>query len=305
MTVGVVTVTFNAAGHLQSFLECCLAQQPGDFEMLVIDNSSSDATISMVNDLRDPRVKVLANGVNVGYAAACNQGVRYFAQRGIEEILFINNDTVFGATLFEDLLKQRRAHDAAAVTPRITYFSEPDRNWYAGGRFVFWKGFQGEHIGEGQYHKASDDTPRWTDVAPGCCILFAASVFRRIGLFDESYFVYFEDTDYFLRMKRAGLHLLYAPGITLMHKVSLSTGGPDSDFSIRYYTRNQIYLLRKHFGIATQCVQLFIILAKAVLRLILGIDRPIQTVLRLRAIHEGLVMRLHGEILLNMGRSEL
>ena len=297
MTLGVVTVTFNAAGHLQQFLDCCVAQQPGDFEMLVIDNASGDESVSMVNALRDARIKVLANDSNVGYAAACNQGIQYFAERGIEEILFINNDTVFDATLFEELRQQRRTHQADAITPRITYFSKPDHNWYAGGRFVFWKGFQGEHVGEGELHAAGDAAPRWTEVAPGCCILFASSVFRRLGPFDERYFVYFEDTDYFIRMQRAGLRLLYAPGIVLMHKVSLSTGGPASAFSIRYYQRNQIYLLRKHFGLATQGVQLLIILAKVMVRLALGKDRPIHSLWRLRGIYEGLVMPSHDQAL--------
>lgn len=303
MTIGVVTITFNAAEHWQPFLECCLAQRPGDFELLVIDNASSDATVSMIETCRDPRIVLMANRDNVGYAAACNQAIQHFAGRGIEEILFINNDTVFGETLFQDLLELRVAHQADAVTPRITYFSKPGHNWYAGGRFVFWKGFQGAHIGEGQYHRAGDDKARWTEVAPGCCVLFSASVFRRIGLFDATYFCYFEDTDYFLRMKRAGLRLLYAPAITLMHKVSLSTGGPGSPFSIRYYQRNQIYLLRKHFGRGTQIVQLFIILIKALLRLALGQDRLQQTAMRFRAIREGLAMPSHRESLLKAGRS--
>jgi GT2 family glycosyltransferase len=290
MTIGVVTVTFNAAEHLRPFLECCAAQQPGAFEMLVIDNMSADSTLSVLQRHIDDRVTILVNNENVGYAAACNQGVRYFKERGIDEILFINNDTIFGPTLFQDLLNERRAHGADSITPRITYFREPDRNWYAGGRFIFWKGFQGEHIGEGEVHVPGDDSPRWTDVAPGCCVLFSGSVFSQIGLFDENYFVYFEDTDYFLRMKRAGLRLLYAPAINVMHKVSLSTGGAGSPVSIRYYQRNQIYLLRKHFGWFTQLTQLLIIVSKAIARLASGKDHPRQTVLRLRAIYEGLVM---------------
>jgi GT2 family glycosyltransferase len=290
MTLGVVTVTYNAAGHLQPFLESCAAQRPGDFELLVIDNASADATVSIANELRDPRTTVLANKTNVGYAAACNQGIHYFTERGVDEILFINNDTVFAPTLFAELVSERRAHQADAVTPRITYFSEPERNWYAGGRFSFWKGFQGEHLGEGKYHQANDDSPRWTEVAPGCCILFATDVFRRIGVFDENYFVYFEDTDYFLRMKRAGLRLLYAPGSIILHKVSLSTGGWDSVFSIHHYQRGQIYLLRKHFGVATQCLQLVIIVAKALVRMALGHEPPRKTLVRLRAIYDGLLM---------------
>jgi hypothetical protein len=293
--LGVITITYNAAAFLDAFLRCCFAQSLQDFVLLAIDNASGDDTLAVLGQCSDPRLKTIANPVNTGYAAACNQGARLLMDDGIEEILFINNDTEFSPDLFASLLELRQRHGADAITPRITYFSAPDRNWYAGGRFVFWKGFQGELIGDGQVHQPGDETPRWTDVATGCCILFSAAVFRRVGLFDENYFVYFEDTDHFLRMKRAGLRLLYAPGTTLAHKVSLSTGGTQSPFSIRYYQRNQIYLLRKLFGTAILCIQMPIIVGKALARLALGKDSPAQTKLRLQAIREGLRMPLQAD----------
>lgn len=292
--IGVLTVTYNAAAHLRPFLECCAAQRGVDFELLVIDNASSDGSRALVQGFEALQATLIANRENIGYAGACNQGLRHFMQRGIREVLFINNDTEFGPELFASLLEQRRLHAADAVTPRITYFSRPDHDWYAGGRFVFWKGFQGEHVGEGLPHVAAAvEKPRWTEVAPGCCLLFGMEVFERIGLFDERYFVYFEDTDLLLRMKRSGLHLLYVPGITVAHKVSLSTGGELSPFSIRYYQRNQIYLLRKHFGRGVLALQLPIVVGKVLLRLLLRQDRPAQAVLRLRSIAEGLRMPVH------------
>lgn len=288
--LGVVTVTFNAADFLQPFLDCCLGQTFKDFELLAIDNASSDGTLAVLSAVADSRVSLLRSEHNIGYAAACNQGARHFLGRGVSDILFINNDTEFSPDLFESLWETRASHDADAVTPRISYADDTRINWYAGGRFTFWKGFQGEHLGKGQRHDSSDTQPRWTPVAPGCCVMFPSSTFERIGLFDENYFVYFEDTDYFLRMKRAGLRLLYAPGISIAHKVSLSTGGSQSDFSIRYYQRNQIYLLRQHFGVLTLAVQVVLIVLKATIRLLAFRDTFHQYVLRLSSIGEGLKM---------------
>ena len=287
MTLGVVTVTFNAAAYLRPFLDCCVAQQPGDFELLVIDNASSDTSVDVLSRFGDARVHLLRNEANIGYAAACNQGVRHFAQRGVEEILFINNDTEFDAALFATLLAQRRAYQADAVTPRITYFDDPGRNWYAGGRFVFWRGFQGAHLGAGRLHAATRQAVGWTEVAPGCCVLFALGTFRQIGLFDPAYFVYFEDTDFFWRMRRAGLRLLYLPDTVIAHKISLATGGPQSDFSIRYYQRNQIYALRKHFSSVVVLSQIPLLWIKATLRRLLGRDDTRQYWMRLRAMREG------------------
>lgn len=290
--VGVVTVTFNAGGFLQPFVDCCLAQTFNDFELLVIDNASSDNTLEVLSATRDPRLSLIRNEHNVGYAAACNQGIRHFLERGVSDILFINNDTEFGPKLFGALRAVRIRHNADAITPRISYAEDVEINWYAGGRFTFWKGFQGEHLGEGEKHDPTDTKPRWTPVAPGCCVMFAARTFERIGYFDENYFVYFEDTDYFLRMGRAGLRLLYAPGLTVAHKISLSTGGSQSEFSIRYYQRNQIYLLRKHFGALTVACQAALVFVKATFRLLARRDTMRQYRLRVSSIIEGLRMSL-------------
>jgi GT2 family glycosyltransferase len=299
--LGVVTVTFNAADFLQPFMDCCLAQTHQDFELLVIDNDSSDNTLEVLSSVKDSRVKLIQNERNIGYAAACNQGVRYFLERGASDVLLINNDTEFSPDLFESLQVLRAGHDADAITPRISHAENTSINWYAGGRFTFWKGFQGEHLGEGRQHDPSDTQPRWTPVAPGCCVMFPCSTFERIGFFDENYFVYFEDTDYFLRMQRAGLRLLYAPGVSIAHKISLSTGGPQSDFSIRYYQRNQIYLLRQHFGLVTVAIQVVLIVLKATFRLLAFRDTFRLYVLRLSSIGEGLVMP--GRAASNAGQS--
>ena len=292
MTLGVLTVTFNAADYLRPFLACCLAQQPGDFKLLVIDNSSSDASAEIVAQVADPRVELIVNTVNVGYAQACNQGLLHLARAGSDEILFINNDTEFDTTLFDTLAARRREHGADAVTPRITYFDDPSRDWYRGGRFVFWKGFQGVHFAKPGQRNTPAETANWTDTAPGCCVLIRLETFKRIGLFDPTYFVYFEDVDFFLRMQRAGLRLLCLSDTVIAHKISLATGGSQSDFSLRYYQRNQIYALRKHFSSLVVWSQVMLLCAKATMRRLLGRDDARQYKLRLRSMREGLELPL-------------
>ncbi|MBZ5501602.1 MAG: glycosyltransferase family 2 protein, partial [Acidobacteriia bacterium] len=93
------------------------------------------------------------------------------------------------------------------------------------------------------------DAARVVDHAPACCLLVRKEVFARIGLMDSRYFVYLDDTDFCYRAKRAGLRLFYLPSARLLHKASSLTGGPESDFSVRYRTRNQIYFMLKHLGL--------------------------------------------------------
>lgn len=290
-SLGVVTVTYNAEAFIEAFLECCTQQTGVDSELLLIDNCSNDGTVELLEQYRGEAATVLLNKVNIGYAAACNQALTYFREKGITRILFINNDTEFGPELFSSLLDAQLEFQADAATPRVTYYADKNLNWYAGGKFVFWKGFQGQHNGEGKPQPIGDMEPKWVEFASGCCVLFDIAVFDRVGNFDETYFVYWEDTDLFLRMRKAGLHLLYVPTITIAHKISLSTGGSQSEFSIRYYQRNQIYCLRKHFGPTLLVAQLALIIIKVVVRWLLGKDSTRQAALRFSAVLEGMRLK--------------
>lgn len=286
-TLGIITVTYNAKLFIDEFIDCCLRQSHKNYILLIIDNNSNDGTKESIHKYVDNRIELLLNENNVGYAAACNQGIKYFKQIGVNELLFINNDTLFSENLFSDILNSRHKYFADAVTPRITYAEDPNRNWHAGGRLSYWKGFQGEHLGEGAFNDPLDNTPRLTTVASGCCVLFSMEVFDKVGTFDEKFFVYGEDTDMFIRMLRNKSKLLYDPTIIIGHKISLSTGGSQSDFSIHYYHRNQIYLIRKHLNPIYLPIQLIIILIKIFLRLIVRMDSPRHSKLRLRGMIEG------------------
>ena len=288
--LGVITVTYNSESFIKEFLDCCVIQTYSKYRLLVIDNLSTDKTVDLIRNSRDDRLELIESDLNHGYALACNHGILHFRGLGISQILFINNDTVFGPNLFSDLVDSQRAFQADAVVPRITYASNPDLNWWAGGKISYWRGFQAKHLGEGKPTSQSDRKPRFCPVASGCCVLFSMAVFDAVGLFDPNYFVYWEDTDFFLRMQRLGKTLLYHPGITIGHKVSLSTGGPQSDFSIYYYQRNQIYLLRKHFDSSVLLSQVFILLCVFVLRLLVRLDFPRQFLLRIRAMNDGFAL---------------
>lgn len=285
--LGVVTVVFNSGSFIEEFLDCCLAQTFKNYKLLIIDNNSSDESVSLIKCYRDSRIELLTNSNNVGYAEACNQGINFFQNTDVKSILFVNNDTTFNNALFGDLMHARQNFNVDAITPRITYASDPSINWYAGGKFNYWRGFQGQHLGEGRPNNTEDNMPRLTPVASGCCVLFSKDVFMSVGFFDPIFFVYAEDTDFFIRMQKKEKKLLYHPGIVLNHKVSLSTGGPQSNFSIHYHHRNQIILIRKHLHKALIPIQIILIFCKIFLRFILGMDTLSQLRLRISSMIEG------------------
>ena len=246
--IGVVTVTFNSERFLPDFFASCWAQSVTDLRVYAIDNASRDGSAAALGRESDPRLKVILNRDNLGVAAGNNQGIVQALADGCTWVLLLNNDTVFGPTLFQLLLEACLAQRWQAVVPKMLYDSPQDAVWYGGGRFNPWRGHTGFHVGMGQADRGQFDQPRRMEYAPTCCMLVHRSVFQAIGLMDESYFVYFDDTDFCWRMRQQGQSLGYWPEATLVHKVGGSTGGVTSPFTVRITARNRLYFLRKHFG---------------------------------------------------------
>jgi GT2 family glycosyltransferase len=247
--IGIVTVTFNSAEVLPGFLESVSAQSFTRFLLIAVDNASKDETVSILGAWKDDRYRLITNPDNRGVAAANNQGIREVLDAGCTHALLLNNDVAFEPALFEKLLLGLEEHKAQLSSPKILYFDEPERIWMAGGTFEPLVGYRTVHTGENELDHGQYNTPKFVKYVPTCCVLIEREVFQQVGLMDERYFVYADDMDFMYRVMKAGLHLVYLPNATLLHKVGRLTGGETSPFSIRYGTRNRIFFLLKHFGL--------------------------------------------------------
>lgn len=291
MIVG-VTVTYNSAEFLAPFLASYRAQAEVDCLMIIIDNASSDGTQAILDNIDDPDIVVIKNHDNIGVAAANNQGIREALARGAETVLLINNDTEFKPDLFAALHHWVQQPGVSAASPAIPYYSEPTKIWYAGGRFLKWRGFISWHE---HYKKSMSLVPKEpfvTTYAPTCCLAFRRELFDSIGMMDERYFVYWDDTDYCYRMLQARKTIILDPRHILLHKVSASTGGDEGDFSIRFLNRNHIYFVRKHHSAAVLVLVLCILLGKAMVRVLQGRASIHQLKVQWKAVREGLALPL-------------
>jgi hypothetical protein len=138
------------------------------------------------------------------------------------------------------------------------YFDDPEYIWYAGSWFNKRKGFLPLHRGmreldEGQYNNTVE-----VEYAPTCCLLAKKEVFEDVGLMNEKYFVYFDDTDFSYRVWKDGRHkMLYFPFVEFYHKVGSLTKSFNKeekriyrgDFFIKQNTRNHIYFLKQIGGL--------------------------------------------------------
>lgn len=285
--IGAVSVTYNSAQVIDGFMASMLRQTHANFALYIVDNASSDQTLERLAQYKDPRISVIRNERNVGIAEANNQGTYAALASDCEAVLFVNNDTEFEPFLLEKLAAGMQEHTSDMIAPKILFHDGQQVIWSAGGGFSPFKGYAGYHYGLGQIDRGQFDVTRRVDHAPACCLLVRKDVFAKIGFMDSRYFVYHDDTDFCYRAKRAGLKLIYLPAAKLLHKASSLTGGPESDFSVRYRTRNQIYFMLKHLGLWRGFLYLPAFQARLLLRLISRkIDIP-GFLLREKAFAEG------------------
>ena len=252
--IGLVTITYNSADVIRNFLESTFSQTFQNFIIYIIDNNSQDNTIEILKENTDSRIELVKNKENVGVAKANNQGIELALKDNCTQVLIINNDVEFEKQLFEKMLQIQKDKNCSLVVPKMMYFETPDYIWYAGSSFIKKKGFLPIHKGIKQKDSSQFDGVYPVEYAPTCCLLVKKEVFQDVGMMDEKYFVYFDDTDFSYRVLKDRRHkLFYFSDTKFYHKVGSLTKSVEKekkreyrgDFFIKQNTRNHIYFLKK------------------------------------------------------------
>lgn len=239
-----VILTWN---HKDVTAECLYSVLSIDYPkhmVIVVDNASQDGTAEFVRRTF-PEITVIENERNLGYAAGCNVGIRYALEQGAEYIFLLNNDTLVRSDLIDVLVSWAEAHpDDGILTPLIRYADEPKRVWFAGSRRS-WLTLDSKDFGPGRPEYVSTEQSREVDYALGCAMFIRSQVLQRVGLFDESFFMYYEDMDLSLRAQSAGYKLRYVPTAAVWHRVEVSTSNASP---LRYYykSRGGVRFFRKY-----------------------------------------------------------
>lgn len=238
--VAIILVDYNG---LKDTIECIesIEKSTVQSQIILVDNASVENDARTISQ-QFPEVKTIRSELNGGFSAGNNLGIRWALEQEYEYIALLNNDTVVAPNMLELLCQY--ASETSVSAPKMLYYSKPETIWYGGGK-INRKTGNAEHYYMNQ-EDPGDKTVRKCDFATGCCIMIPASVFRKVGLLDERFFMYCEDSDFCLRLKENGIGINYVPEAKLWHKVSKSTGGDESAFSIYYMTRNRILYIKDH-----------------------------------------------------------
>ncbi|MDY3914835.1 MAG: glycosyltransferase family 2 protein [Phocaeicola sp.] len=248
--IGIVTVLYNSEKVLEDFFKSLDEQTFKDFQLYVIDNASQDNSLALCNELAQNvsfETKIFAENENWGVAKGNNIGIINALADRCEYVLLSNNDIVLNPDTVQVLYDGLNETGASMAVPKI-YFYDTGRIWCAGGRFSKIKGST-KHIGYNQVDNGQFNKVCKMDYAPTCFMLIRSDVFYKVGLMDEKYFVYYDDSDFVWRAVMQNKEtLIYIPHSTLKHKESSSTGGGLSDFTIYHLARNSIYFIHKNFS---------------------------------------------------------
>lgn len=240
--ITVILVNYNGLNDTADAIKS-LYKAFGFLDIIVVDNCSRNDEAKKIKQMFSS-IKVIYSEKNLGFAGGNNLGIQYALKTGADYIMLLNNDTVVDKDMIKIMLQN--ISDDTLVVPKMLYYSRPNKIWYGGGNINRKLGHS-FHIDVNQEEtRASIKKPQYCTFATGCCIMASKRIFEVLNGFDESYFMYCEDTDFCIRLLKHGFKILYLPDAKLWHKVGSSSGGEESPLSNYYITRNRLLCLKKH-----------------------------------------------------------
>ena len=243
--LSVITLNYNGVKDTCELLETLPLDDPA-VEVVVVDNASAADEATAIEQ-RFPQVTVVRSDRNLGFAGGNNLGIK--AAHG-RYLLFINNDTLLkGERSISDLQPLIDRLDGSPLTgmacPNIRFTWDDSPIQFAGYTALSPVTMRNQAIGFGEPDRGQYDTAHPTPYGHGAAMMVKREAIERAGLMPECYFLYYEELDWSVMIRRAGYDIWYEPACTVYHKES-STTGRQSAMRTYYITRNRLRFVRRN-----------------------------------------------------------
>lgn len=242
---------------------------------IVIDNASRDDSVSLIQ-AAFPKLNLHINQQNTGFTGGNNQGVELAREQGADFVMLLNSDTLVDPELLRHLLDSSVRHPQGMIFAPKIYFA-PGKEfhqqrytkseqgkviWFAGGH-MDWANVYGSHVGVDEVDSGQYDQEQRINLASGCCLLIRKHVFQHQALFDDRYFMYYEDAELCARVLQQSHEIWYVPQAKLWH-INAGSSGAGSDLQDYFITRNRLLLgfsyapFRTRFALMRESLRLLI-----------------------------------------------
>lgn len=247
--VFIIIINFNGSKDTIDCLKSLEKITYKNFEVIVVDNASEKDDFEKVEEflkISSLNAKRYALNANLGFAGGNNIGIKEAMSHDVDYILLLNNDTEVALDFLDKLVEAAEENKKGGLfAPKIYFYDEPQRIWHAVCDFSWIGG------GKPLQYEEIDKNPRETEIketkyVSGCAMLIRKDVIEKIGLLEESFFMYYEDTDYSLKAEKAGFELLYVPASHIWHKISRSAQKMGTPKVHYYHVRNALLLSKRN-----------------------------------------------------------
>ena len=245
VNTSVIILNWNGKKFLDECLSSLKRQTYSDFETIVVDNGSMDGSVQYIKDTFQDFVRLIENEKNHGFAMGNNIGI---SRAEGKYIVLLNNDTRVDPDFLKSLVSTARKYPDVGMCASKVYLDQGEKIIDTAGHLIYKDGL---NRGRGRLETDRGQYDKLEEVLfpSGCAALYKKEMLEEIGLLDEDFFAYGDDTDIGLKARLAGWRCLYVPEAVVYHKYSGSTSAY-SPFKAFLVERNRIWIAIKYFPLS-------------------------------------------------------
>ena len=242
--LSIITVNYNGFADTVQLIESIQNHLTISYEFIVVDNGSKADEASMLKH-QFPNIKVIRSDRNLGFAGGNNLGIKDAAANFL---LFINNDTYVKDNSFIHLVERMKKESVlGGISPKILFADQEKLIQFAGYTPLSPVTLRNRLIGFKEQDSGQYDHPISTPYLHGAAMLIRREAIEKVGGMPEIYFLYYEELDWSVQLRRAGYRLEYNPSAVVYHKESSSVG-QESPLKAFYMTRNRLLFAKRNLS---------------------------------------------------------
>ena len=241
--LSIITINYNGLKDTCELIDT-LPLEDKSIEVIVVDNASAQDEATII-EKRYPQVKIIRSKKNLGFAGGNNLGIK--AAKG-KYLFFLNNDTLLKlqtSDIRHLISRLESSPKTGLVCPKIKFSWGNQMIQFAGYTPLSPITMRNKAIGCGEIDHGQYDTPHPIPYAHGAAMMVKREVIEEAGPMPECYFLYYEELDWSIMIRRAGYDIWYEPACTIFHKESQATG-QNSPLRNYYITRNRLLFAQRN-----------------------------------------------------------